>query len=710
MAPSPRFLFKQAATLSKVRWGVLAITLGLALLARGLGVSTRLFEAYLIIIGIAALFNTISYYAYQHYQIHPDNYSPRQVLLLEAWTAAQISADLVLLIAGIHYTGGLDSPGIYLLMIYITGIAMTYGSPRPVITFTFISIVLFTGLALAYENRLLNAPPVFRFQYTVPSPSLIVTIASIDSLLVLMGAISLSQSHRLRAYWEQAEKERAFFAALHDLSQDGMQYHDLQQTVQVIAQKMQSLLTADQAYVVIWKKEKGELLPLVTYGIHGKIQGRVLTPEERQKFREMCHTILQRLQLLHPFWINTKEGDALPSVMRARMQEYSSLLLLPLYAPGENNLFGSLTLAFRKVPNDTETKLRHAKRALEIVAPLFAHALNLHQTAERLQLVQQLARDVTGFTQNLNPRFLANDITENAAKLFDADAALLLPFPSSPISQTVLEKWHAIGIANHLAQKCYEQSHIYQALLQNENITQLIFPTDLPLLPDTLQEICTAHKFHLLALSIVPSPRTPIGLLVLMWHQPRQFLTPHEIAVSQLFTARAGAALYNAHLYTILRREARTDALTGLPNRRALNKALEKEQKRSQRYHHPFSVAMLDINGFKAINDTFGHQAGDLALQHVATLLKSNLRETDFAGRFGGDEFVIIFPETDMQGAQHAMKLVSQAIANHRFDFLSEDYRMEIAYGIAAYPEDGQDVTTLLEIADRRLYLHKPTK
>ncbi len=706
------FLFKQAARLSKARWVVLLFATLLALLSVSLGASLHLFHIYIRLIALAAGANFISTLVYDHYEAHAQEYTPRQIRALQWWTYTQTLADLLLLTVGIHYTGGIHSPGIYLLLIYIAGMAITYGAVLPVVIFTSISIALFTALFIAYKHRWLS--PVFIFsppQENLPPPaSFLMTILAVDGLLLTMASITLAQSSRLRKLWEESEAQRAFFSSLHQLSRHGLQYHDLHQTVRFLSQRLQTLLNADEVFTILWEKRGGNLSPLSTYNIHSGLENRTLSTQESEAFQKNCGLLFQHLESLHPFWIHLNKrspSPPLPPTLHQRLQQHQSLLLFPIHTPGRQTLIGVVTLGFRKTPRNLDEYTQRAQRALEVVAPLFARTVTLHQTSAHLALLQELAADVTGLTQNLNLQHLIPAITENAARLLNASTAIFIPYTNAPIAQ-YLKSWHTAGLDPFLAQECYKHQDVCQRLLRDETFLQLALPEDCSLLPQTLQEACLAHQFHVLAFFTIPSPRTPLGLLILLWQDKRLLLTPHEIAVGKLFAARAGAALYNAYLYQLLRREARTDALTGLPNRRAVDEALEQEWKRAQRYHHPFSIVMLDLNHFKRINDQFGHQKGDLALQHAATLLKQNLRETDFVGRYGGDEFLIILPESTREDARTVMDKVTEAAARAAWDFLAPNFHLTLTYGIATYPEDGQEVYDLVDAADRRLYENKP--
>lgn len=174
---------------------------------------------------------------------------------------------------------------------------------------------------------------------------------------------------------------------------------------------------------------------------------------------------------------------------------------------------------------------------------------------------------------------------------------------------------------------------------------------------------------------------------------------------------QAARAVENARLFAKVSQQAYTDALTGLPNRRALDWRLEEETRRSSRYHHCFTLAMLDVNNFKEINDFHGHPAGDLVLQHVIGCLRSNLRETDFFARYGGDEFAIILPETDFLLAQSLMQRLVTVAQDCPVDLPGGiSQTISISIGLAAYPEHAISAPALLTVADQALYKMKQEK
>ena len=146
-----------------------------------------------------------------------------------------------------------------------------------------------------------------------------------------------------------------------------------------------------------------------------------------------------------------------------------------------------------------------------------------------------------------------------------------------------------------------------------------------------------------------------------------------------------------------------TDKLTGLANRRKLEAALQSELLRARRYGKIFSVILLDVDHFKNVNDTHGHQAGDEVLVRLAALLTANARETDLVGRWGGEEFLIVCPET-------SLTLVSTLAERYRQELEQQDFgeigQITSSFGVTAC-EEGDDVQRLIQRADQALYRAK---
>ena len=151
---------------------------------------------------------------------------------------------------------------------------------------------------------------------------------------------------------------------------------------------------------------------------------------------------------------------------------------------------------------------------------------------------------------------------------------------------------------------------------------------------------------------------------------------------------------------------ALTDTLTHLPNREALDERLEMEWQRHLRYKNPTTIAVIDIDHFKQINDTYGHLVGDKVLQAVAGQLKKSIRKTDFVARYGGEEFMLIMPETTLEQSIIAAEKIRQQIADMKFSTIRSDQPVTVSIG-AANLRLGTTLEQMIELADQALYQAK---
>lgn len=150
------------------------------------------------------------------------------------------------------------------------------------------------------------------------------------------------------------------------------------------------------------------------------------------------------------------------------------------------------------------------------------------------------------------------------------------------------------------------------------------------------------------------------------------------------------------------------DSVTDLYNHRGFQKKLEDEVSRSRRYNRPLSLLMIDLDHFKSLNDTYGHPIGDAILREVSELIKLVLRTNDIPGRYGGEEFSVILPETSLEGAQNVAERLRNIILYHLFN-LPGGHRafISISVGVANIPIDARDKDGLIEMADQALYFAK---
>jgi diguanylate cyclase (GGDEF)-like protein len=166
------------------------------------------------------------------------------------------------------------------------------------------------------------------------------------------------------------------------------------------------------------------------------------------------------------------------------------------------------------------------------------------------------------------------------------------------------------------------------------------------------------------------------------------------------FAEQSAIALANAHLFQNLLENATSDSLTGLPNRREFQRVLARELERSSRYGEIFSLAIIDLDGFKKLNDSRGHAAGDTLLRQAADTIQEACRASDVPGRLGGDEFALLLPQTNQFEAAalcERLRAEIETLGN-----------VSLSWGVAEYPTHGVTSSTLTRAADAAMYASKP--
>jgi len=187
-------------------------------------------------------------------------------------------------------------------------------------------------------------------------------------------------------------------------------------------------------------------------------------------------------------------------------------------------------------------------------------------------------------------------------------------------------------------------------------------------------------------------------------------ILPKPFDLNELL-ARVKSLLKIKILYERTQYLATHDLLTGTYNRVYLMSFLEKEEKLYHRYRTTFSFALVDIDNFKSINDTYGHQIGDKILNQIATVLKNTLREVDILARYGGDEFAIVFPHINKENAIKACLRILSSISELELSITSpageQKLKLTVSIGVASLPEDGNSIDELIHKTDDALYKAK---
>lgn len=332
----------------------------------------------------------------------------------------------------------------------------------------------------------------------------------------------------------------------------------------------------------------------------------------------------------------------------------------------------------------------------------------LYRKIERFGTLSELARDITCIS---NYEALLKAILDNAAILLNAEQGSLMVLDHKT-EMLLLEARR--GISNEITERLEIQ--------KGEGITGKVAESGTPFLvkdiendPRINQKNRPRYKTRSLVSTPIKIEDRVIGVLNLSDKTTGEAFDEGDLELIQSFAAHAAVVMERRRCESQiedLRKLSITDHLTGLLNRRYLLERLEEEILRSQRHSRPLSLIMLDIDGFKDYNDMFGHLKGDKALKTIVDAMINSVRSIDIVCRYGGDEFVIILPETEKTEAIVIAKRLRSDIA--KLDLQTEDragqrkvINLTVSIGLVSYPEGGKTVKLLLEHVDMALYFAK---
>lgn len=212
--------------------------------------------------------------------------------------------------------------------------------------------------------------------------------------------------------------------------------------------------------------------------------------------------------------------------------------------------------------------------------------------------------------------------------------------------------------------------------------------------------------------AVVPLKDAALGVVgvVAVWRSDGEALDPDAISTLEVLAPYAALLMLQARALGDLREDAARaahDGLTGIPNRRAFDARLDAVIRSYHRYGRPFSLILLDVDHFKRINDTHGHEAGDAVLRAVAARVAGSVRDVDFVARYGGEEFAVLLPETGLAGAVGTADRLRRSVAEFPVEWRGIEIPVTISLGVAAVPECVANARDVLGAADQALYASK---
>jgi diguanylate cyclase (GGDEF)-like protein len=377
------------------------------------------------------------------------------------------------------------------------------------------------------------------------------------------------------------------------------------------------------------------------------------------------------------------------------------MLLVPTDVPA-----GVLALAYHGVvpPGAEIAALAAGNHVAEMVS-----LLRVRETAElNQQRIHALLRAVSDLPGELRIDDFAAQLAASVLQITRAEGVVIAHWDSDQTRGEILHMQGEVAAVGNNGGRTVTEGETRIALAMKHGIS-LIY-SDLRREADAIPLVTAGERWDVPPRSAMIVPLATggrvVGAVFVSHRQPNHF-SDGEREFLELLCSVAPLPMQSARRFEELDRRASTDALTGLPNRGTFEMRFAAAAGRFQRYHRPFGLLVLDIDLFKRFNDTWGHEAGDEVLRHVGDIIRHTVREVDQPARLGGEEFVVILPETSSREAVDAAERLRRNVEERPVAWNGHFLRVTASVGVAACPESCSIPAELLAVADTALYQSK---
>ncbi|PWH18657.1 MAG: hypothetical protein DDG60_00035 [Anaerolineae bacterium] len=653
---------------------------------------------------VMAAFGVVLPFSFFYHRIERSAWSPQKQYQAALHTAfLQGCLDVLLIAFLIHNTGGYDSPLALLYLITLGSVAVFF-HPRQMVILNLWAMAIYSGLMLSYVQGWLT-PSYLPLQ---PQNTLGLPFAPLIWVIYLIAMtvnwlVIKPHADRIHSAWADVDQQNEYLHQLLSLTRLGLERRDLPNLYQTLADEVRVILNADAIYLTRWEEDNAQVHQGASS--HRSQQPRpALAPLQKHEASLTLSALRAGIPLL------VKDVNCSPYLSQTTAQRFSetSLLAVPLYGLPEHRYLGALLVGYTNPHDFSQTEIKHAQQVADVAALLISRMSLFHETQYRASLLEQMAGQITLLTCDLRRTTLLPSIVESARSLLDAQRAALHLY--DPVSKK-MECRYSVGLSEEYLQfmtEHFEKSP--EAATFQEQRFVLIPDVGRDERTSPMRGMIARERFHAYAVFALESEEGSLGTLSLYWDEPHA-ITSVDVTVGQLFARRAAAMLQSATLYEQAAKESLTDSLTNLPNRRYFDRRLKEECERASRSGRPVALLMIDLDGFKAINDSFGHAIGDSVIQQIGTAIRQSIRSTDMVARFGGDEFAIIFPEADKEAALRLAEKIKSVLASTKLHLPRDTQRyVSASIGIALCPVESDNPQTLFELADQRMFRAKRTQ
>jgi diguanylate cyclase (GGDEF)-like protein len=545
--------------------------------------------------------------------------------------------------------------------------------------------LIFHGQVLGVMNVAFSRPHAFNEQ----------TLRLLD---VLSNQASIA-IHNARTY-EGERDQRRLAEALQNTGRALQSSLELETVLDQILAQIETVIPYDSVNLMLVEKGRAEVVRRQGYqDLHPELLSAISeTPiaiNEFSTLRTMMHTrapLIISNTKTDPRWVDTKS---------------SSIILSWAGAPiiDENQVIGFLSL------NKTEPDFYHPEHAERLstfagqAAIALRHARLFEQIQENARALGALHQATTTSVSTLKLDDLLRKILQGA----------LEAIPSGKRGAIYLVNDHGSALTNqacsgfeHPPPESYSLQENGELIVRayRENQALLIPLSEENRLQQPGRGTQPPTRPHLRMAAPLPAQDRMLGVILLEASQGEIF-TREDLEILTSIAATTANAVRNAQLHAEIQAKAVTDSLTDIFNRRGLDQWGQYEFDRARRFDRPLSVIFFDLDHFKEVNDTHGHEIGDLVLKQLVSRCQQVIRTVDIFARFGGEEFVVILPETDLELALQVAERMREAVAAEPFEIHSISIQMSISLGVTTLSPSVKELNVLINAADQYMYQAK---
>jgi len=507
-------------------------------------------------------------------------------------------------------------------------------------------------------------------------------------------------------------------ALLNDITHTAVRAPDKANLLQRLADRLGELIQADGAYLTLWDEAQQKAIPAAAYG---PIKEVYRSLETQQGETTLTESVLKSGKVMAVADVSNS-----PYISRRMAAQFParSLLGLPLIADGRK--LGAAFMSFNRPHTFTGEEIDIARQAADQIALAVEKAHLLESERERSALLTRAnalilalghvaakiesASDPDEVMSTLGSELHKLKIECLIALVSEENEELGLRYISLPARVvTLAEKIAGVKMREFplSRERFYAHDEVIgrkQAVFSGlENVMGAALPgLAANLMRRFIKVIGVSGATRVILLPLVAREK----ILGTLWMWGNE-LNESDLPAANVFASQVAISLENARLYREIQRLAITDELTGLYNRRGIMELGEREFERAARHNRPLSVVLMDIDHFKNVNDSHGHAAGDQVLRVLGEECRRHVRGTDLVGRFGGEELLLLLPETKIKAAYEAAERLRRLIEEMEVQSEQSSIKITISLGVAERKGNMEELAELIRQADEALYAAK---